>query len=132
MGNISPDPQTSLEQLRQRLQDAKVRYDFAKAYLVEVRQDFADSSIDGPVELLGYRKALRSEIEALMEYNRVLRAMADLALRGTVPESVAQGVGDSPIVEVSAVRHHHGWGWQPAGILCVCQFSFQRLMRGFR
>src|SRR5690242_10687318 len=111
MGNISPDRQRSLEQLRQHLQDAKIRYDFAKTYVEEVRQDFTNSSIDGPLELLGYRKALRSEIEALMEYNRVLRAMADLALRGTAterPESVVQAVRDSPIVEVSAVRHHHG------------------------
>lgn len=111
MGHIPPAHQTSLEQLRQHLQDSKVRYDFAKTYVAEVRRDFANSSIDEPVEMLGYRTALRSEIEALMEYNRVLRAMADLALRGTVPEtpeSVARSVRDSPIVEVSAVRHHHG------------------------
>lgn len=111
MGNNPPDRQTSLEQLRQHLQDAKVRYDFAKTYAEEVRQDFANSSIDGPVEMLGYRKALRAEIQSLREYNRVLRAMADLALRGTVPdglECAAPSVRDSPIVELSALRHHHG------------------------
>lgn len=111
MGNIPPDRQTSLEQLRQHLQDAKVRYDFAKTYAEEVRQDFANSSIDGPVEMLGYRKALRAEIQALREYNRVLRAMADLALPRAVPEtleSVAGSVRNSPIVAVPAVRHHHG------------------------
>ena len=65
MGNIPPDTQTLLEQLRRHLQDAKVRYDFAKTYAEEVRQDFAKSLIDETVEMLGYRKALRSEIEAL-------------------------------------------------------------------
>ena len=74
-----------------------------------MRRDFANRSIDEPVEMFGYRKALRSEIEALIAYNRLLRAMTDLALRGTAPAnlaSVAASVGDSPIVDFPALRHH--------------------------
>lgn len=56
---IPPVRPASLEQLRQHLQDAKVRYDFAKTYAGR-------------------------------------------------PESVEGPVRDSPIVVVSAVRHHKG------------------------
>jgi len=91
MENTLSDRQAVLEQLRKHLQDAKVRYDFAKTYAAEVRQDFANRSIDAPVELLAYRKALCAEIEALVECNRLLRAMADLALRETVLSDAEAG-----------------------------------------
>jgi hypothetical protein len=85
------DRHSSLEQLRRHLQDAKVRYEFAKTYAAEVRQDFENRFIDEPVEILAYRKALSAELEALLECNRVLRAMADLALRGTLSNCVQAG-----------------------------------------
>jgi hypothetical protein len=78
----------ALEQLwRNRLKDAKLRLDFARSYLKEVRRDFHDREfpVPSPDGNFAYRKALRAENAALAEYRRILAVVADLFTTGEAP-----------------------------------------------
>jgi len=76
---------------RGRLQDAKLRLDFARSYLKEVQRDFQSGEIPSADGSYAHQKALRAEIAALAEYQRVLRVVTDLLVNGIIP-----GAEDSP------------------------------------
>ena len=63
----------NVEDLRNRLRDAKLRLDFARSYLKEVQAD----SIAGPDGHFAYHYAIRAETEALRSYARLLREFHD-------------------------------------------------------
>jgi hypothetical protein len=67
-----------VDELRNRLRDAKLRLDFARSYLKEVQAD----EIQGPDGHFAYHYAIRAETDALREYARVLRE-----LRGVLEET---------------------------------------------
>ena len=75
-----------LERLwRSRLAEAKLRLDFARNYVNEVRQDFPidDTSPDGHYAL---QRALRAENVALVEFHRILRVYTGLVMDGKMPD----------------------------------------------
>ena len=80
----------SLEELwRKHVADAKLRLDFARNYVAEVSLDFPiPSSSDGTVAL---RHAMRAEMLALQEYNRVLRIYERLVVDGVVSNEIRPG-----------------------------------------
>ena len=81
----------ALEQLwRRRLNDAKLRLEFAKNYLKEVQRDLRLGGIPTSDSNFAYKKALRAETAALAEYHRTLRIVTDLFVRGNPPQ------GDKP------------------------------------
>lgn len=83
-----------IEQLwRSRLQDAKLRLDFARQYLREVQRDRSDGAVPPADGNFAFEKALRAENYALAEYRRILREFANLVLEGTIPEERAAGGG---------------------------------------
>ena len=65
---------TIVEELRNRLQDSKLRLDFARSYLKEVQAD----AIGGPDGHIAYHYAIRAETEALRDYARILRELHHL------------------------------------------------------
>ena len=89
MSNSPPDRQALQELWRKRLADAKVRLDFARHFVTEVKQDLQSPDIPTPDGSYAYRRALRAETLALREYSRVLRIYQDLAVRGVVPDEGA-------------------------------------------
>jgi len=66
---------------RNRVRDARIRLDFSRSYLDEVRQD-RRSEADGDY---AYRRALRADRDALAEFRRVLRIFTELVVHGEVP-----------------------------------------------
>lgn len=82
----TPDRKLLEEIWRQRLNDAKLRLDFTRNYLQEVRQDYSAGSIPENVEHAAHEQALRAEEVALAEYSQVLRIYDDLTTRGIIPD----------------------------------------------
>ena len=71
----SPDL-SALEGLwRSRLNDARLRLEFARSYYKEVKEDYAAGSVTGPVERFAMDKALRAETAALAEYATISLCM---------------------------------------------------------
>jgi hypothetical protein len=86
MSSPTPD-RRALEQLwHQRLTDAKLRLEFARNYMSEVKRDFSSGDIPENEEAFAHAKALRAENFALNEYNRVLRIFTDLTVNGLNPD----------------------------------------------
>lgn len=61
----------NVEELRNRLKDAKLRLDFARNYLKEMQAD----PVGGPDGHFAYHFAIRAEAEALRDYARILREL---------------------------------------------------------
>ncbi len=80
-----PDRVELLDYWRQRLRDAKMRYDFARNYSREVAEDYRSRLISETVEMYACRKAIGAEMFALAAYARTLRIVSDLALKGIIP-----------------------------------------------
>ena len=86
MSNLRPDLKKVTELWRKRLDDAKLRVDFARQYKKEVERDFPVGSIPTADGNFAFHRALRAENVALAEYNRVLRIYGHLILHGEVPD----------------------------------------------
>ena len=89
MTSPSPDRKALEEFWLNRLHDAKLRLDFARNYVIEVKQDFSSPDIPASDGNFAYRQALRVENLALAEYQRVLRIFSDLTVRGIFPDEAA-------------------------------------------
>ncbi len=80
-----------LEKLwRHRLEDARLRLEFARNYYREIKRDFSDGGISAPVERFEFDKALRAETAALREYSRILAILNDLTIHGKIPNEDEQ------------------------------------------
>lgn len=75
----------------QRLNDAKLRLDFARNYTSEVQRDYPSGDIPENEYHFAHSKGLRAENSALAEYNRVLRIFTDLTAHGMIPDE-AEGL----------------------------------------
>lgn len=81
-----PPSREALEQLwRNRLNDARLRLDFARTYLREVQRDFKTGDIPSADGDFAYKKALRAENAALAEYHRILVILTELSVNGKLP-----------------------------------------------
>jgi hypothetical protein len=69
-----------------RLQDARLRLEFAANYLKEVQGDIEADSVSVADGNFAFEKAVRAENSALAEYNRVLRIYTDLTVSGIIPD----------------------------------------------
>jgi hypothetical protein len=86
MSSPTPD-RRALERLwLNRLNDAKLRLDFARNYLAEVQRDYPSRDIPEHEHHFAHNKAVRAEDIALAEYNRVLRVYTDLTVDGIIPD----------------------------------------------
>ena len=75
--------QALLDFWRARLNDAKLRVDFASNYVKEVQRDLETlSPADGD---LAMERAIRAQNLALSECNRILRIFTDLVVEGKIP-----------------------------------------------
>lgn len=84
---MGTDDRSALEALwRNRVKDARLRLDFARSYMQEIKQDFASGDLSGPMERYAIQKALRTETVALAEYARILALFNDLVIHGKVPK----------------------------------------------
>lgn len=110
MSSPTPD-RKALEGLwYQRLTDAKLRLDFARNYMSEVKRDFSSGEIPENEEAFAHAKALRAENFALDEYNRVLRIYTGLTVNGFIPDesewlkAQAEGASgsDNPTIPTSS------------------------------
>lgn len=70
---------------RNRVRDARIRLDFSRSYLDEVRQDRRSGAIPEADGDYAYRRALRADRDALAEFRRVLRIFTELVVHGEVP-----------------------------------------------
>jgi hypothetical protein len=86
MSNLTPDRRILEDLWRSRLNDAKLRLDFAHGYLAAVQGDYAARDIPASDHHFAYQKALRAEGLALQEYRRVLHIFADLLFHGIIPD----------------------------------------------
>ncbi len=78
---------TALEALwRQRVNDAKLRLDFASNYVKEIQRDFSSGELPAPDGHFAYQQALRAESFALGEYRRVLAIFTGLVTHGKEPD----------------------------------------------
>lgn len=71
---------------RSRVQNAKMRLDFARNYLKEIQRDLRKGMISSSDGHFALQQALRSERNALAEYARVLRCFTDLVVHGKTAE----------------------------------------------
>lgn len=72
---------------RSRLRDAKLRYEFAKNYVNEIRQERKDDGgIPSPDGSLAYLQALATESLAWVQYQHVLGIFTALTLDGKIPD----------------------------------------------
>ncbi|GEM_PF-1859872 len=86
MSSPTPDRRALEELWRKRLEDAKLRLEFARAYLREIEADNPSGDIPASDRVYAREKGYRSERAALEEYKRVLRVYADLMEHGVIPE----------------------------------------------
>jgi hypothetical protein len=71
---------------RGRLNDARLRLDFAHKYVKEVERDFPSGEIPENERQFSYQHGLRAESLALAEYRRILRIFTDLVTNGMIPD----------------------------------------------
>ena len=77
----------SLEGLwRQRVENAKLRVDFAQNRVKEVHREFPAPDIPPADGDFAFQKAIDAENAALREFDRVLRIFTDLVVRGIIPD----------------------------------------------
>lgn len=86
MSSPAPDRSELLELWRQRLQDAKLRLEFAQNYAKEVQRDFPLSENLSPDGNFARAQAIRAERLAFRKYRSVLQIFSDLLLSGKIPE----------------------------------------------
>lgn len=86
MSTPAPDRKALEDLWFHRLQDSKLRLDFARSYLAEVRRDVRSVDIPDSDHHFAYQKALRAETSALRQYKLVLQIYSDLTLHGVIPE----------------------------------------------
>jgi hypothetical protein len=87
---IPNDYQRLVDLWRNRLLDARAKYDLAATQSKTSSKDFADKILptpDGGAKMIG---AIRAESRARSEYMRTLRIFTDLVIAGKAPE------GDDP------------------------------------
>ena len=81
---------TALENLwRQRLNEAKLRLDFASNYVKEIQRDFSSGELPAPDGHDAYQQALHAESHAIAEYRRILRIFSELVVSGKKPDEAA-------------------------------------------
>lgn len=86
MTGSAPNRQALEDLWRQRLNDAKLRLDFALNYMQEVQRDYpADDIPDGEYHF-SHQQALHGENLARAQYNRILHIYTDLIARGIIPD----------------------------------------------
>ena len=86
-----------LEKLwHRRVQEAKLRLDFARNYAREVQQDLQAGVIHPADGEFARRRALEGESAALANYQKVLRIYDDLLVHGKIPDddSKSESAGD--------------------------------------
>lgn len=86
MADISPNRRALHEQWQKNVEVARLRLQFARAFVEEVRADLRRGAIPSPDGDYAYRRAVRAETAALAEYRRVFRLFTDLLYRNQIPE----------------------------------------------
>ena len=72
---------------RSRVQDAKLRLEFAQNYVNEIVRDLeSQGRVDAVAVAAAYKDALQAETTALVEYRRVQAILEDLITNGVVPD----------------------------------------------
>ena len=96
-----PRPEESQESLKRRVDDAKLRLDFARAYVKEVESDDRAGRI--PSKYADAReRSIRAQRSARDEYLRVLKIYEDFVARGKAahngagPKAQRANVGAQP------------------------------------
>ena len=85
MSNPASERKVLEEFWLERLNDAKVRLDFVRNYVDEVRYDLSTGVIREDVEKFS-NKSMRLQGFALEKYCRVLRIYTDLMAHGIIPD----------------------------------------------
>ena len=92
----APLNRQQLEDLwRQRVQDARLRLQFARTYVKEVQRDLEQGAVASADGHFAFQRAIRAEYIALSEYNRVLRVYTDLLVAGKIPDEEPGAAGDA-------------------------------------
>lgn len=82
------DQKALRDRLLEQLRDARLRLEFTRSFLEEIREDVRAGSIPPPDGCWAYRQALRAETAALVEYRRVLASCSDFLRHGNLAKSV--------------------------------------------
>jgi len=96
MGNWNSERRTLEELWRCRLQDARLRLDFARNYTKEIQRDFPNNEIPSPDGAYAQQRAIRGENAALAQYRRVLEIYTNLVTRGEIPAETAWPQSKTP------------------------------------
>jgi hypothetical protein len=86
MSSPTPDCRKVEQLWLNRLNDVKLRLEFARSYANEVERDHSSGDIPENERQFARYAALRAENIALAMYNRVLRIYKNLAVNGIVPD----------------------------------------------
>lgn len=86
MSAPTPDRKVLEELWRQRLNDARLRVDFAVDFAAEVHGEHPSGDIPESEYHLAQQQALRGENFAQAQYNLVLRSYTDLLVHGIIPD----------------------------------------------
>lgn len=86
MNQFEPDRNRLEELWRVRVTDAKLRLEFAREYVLELQKEMKADGIPAPDGHFAYQQALRSEMNALAEFRRVLQVFRDLTMEGKIPD----------------------------------------------
>lgn len=81
-----PDRKALEELWRQRVNTARLRLEFARNYVAEVQQEVRQEGLPSADGAFAYRQAIRSEINALSEFRRVLKIFTELTVDGKIPD----------------------------------------------
>lgn len=71
---------------RLRLKNAKLRLEFARAYVLEIQKEVKPGFISNPGGGFAYQQALLAEGNASAEFRRVLQVFRDLTVAGNIPD----------------------------------------------
>ena len=82
--NMQTDPLK--EKWLQRLNDAKLRLEFARSFVREVTEDCASGAIVAPDSGLAYRQALSAKRAAVDEFARIAEIVKNLLVHNTIPD----------------------------------------------
>lgn len=92
MRDPTPDRKALEDLWWRRLNDAKLRVDFARNHMNEVHRDYPSGPESDHV--FARQQALREENFARAEYNRILGIYTDLTVHGKVPSEDDWPAGD--------------------------------------